>query len=275
VIGGYTDLKNGAAGIGALLVGYHEDSEFKFAGKVGTGFTSESRRELARRLRALKRDKSPFVAVPRPIARVGRWVEPRLVAEIAYAEWTRDGRLRHPSFQGLREDKPAAAISRDKAKPMKDAALRRKPMQASARSPKKPAGKLIVRNVEITHPDKVLYADQGVTKRDVAAYYDAVAEVMMPHIIGRPLTLVRCPAGIAKKCFYQKHPGAGVPDSLGRVQVSQTEGVEEQVFAKNAEGLLALVQLGVLEFHISGALARDIERPNRMVFDLDPDPGVP
>lgn len=272
VIGGYTDLKTGAAAIGALLVGYYEDDAFKFAGKVGTGFTTDSRRDLAKRLRTMRRDSCPFLAVPRPIARGARWVEPRLVTEIAYAEWTRDGRLRHPSFQGLRADKPAEAIRRDKATPIKDAALRRKPPQVSGKT--RP-GKVVLRNVEITHPDKVLYPEQGLTKRDLATYYDAIAEVMLPHAIGRPLTLVRCPAGTAKKCFYQKHPGAGVPDSLGRVQVSQKHDVEEQLFAKNAEGLMALVQLGVLEFHISGALARDIERPDRIVFDLDSDPGVP
>ncbi len=147
--------------------------------------------------------------------------------------------------------------------------------RSNAPEQRRSSGKLVLRRIEITNPDKVLYPDQGLTKGELAAYYDAIAEAMLPHIIERPLTLVRCPTGTAKKCFYQKHPGAGVPDSLGRVQVSQTEGVEEQLFARDAKGLLALAQLGVLEFHVSGARARDVEKPDRIVFDLDPDPGVP
>jgi bifunctional non-homologous end joining protein LigD len=272
VIGGYTDLKTNLPAVGALLIGYYEDDVFRFAGKVGTGFTTDMRRDLYRRLKALRRSDNPFENVPRPIARNVRWVEPKLVAEIAYSEWTSDGVLRHPSLQGLREDKAAEAVGRDRPKPVTGNAGWQRPPEGKAQQ-RRP-GKTILRNIEITHPDKVLYPEQGLTKGELATYYDAIAEFMLPHMVERPLTLVRCPSGTAKKCFYQKHPGAGVPDSLGRVQVSQKDDVEEQLFVKDANGLMALVQLGVIEFHISGALARDIERPDRIVFDLDPDPGV-
>lgn len=266
VIGGYAALRNGRGGVGALLIGYYEDEALRYAGKVGTGFTAETRARLEARLATLRREGSPFAsAVPAAARRAARWVEPRLVAEIAYTEWTRDGVLRHPSFQGLREDKPAADVTRDRAKSAPAPGTRR-----LARAP----GGVEIAGVALTHPDRVLFAEQGLTKRDLAEYYAAVAARMLPHVRHRPLTLVRCPQGRARACFYQKHPGAAVPDVVKRVEVPESEGTGVQLMIDDLRGLIALVQIGVLEFHVWGARVEALERPDRVVFDLDPDPTV-
>jgi bifunctional non-homologous end joining protein LigD len=266
VIGGFSDHSKDAGSIGALLIGYFEDGELIYAGRVGTGFDADTRRELRRALDKLTRKTPVFKALPAATRRGAHWVEPKMVAEIAYANWTRDGVLRHPSFQGLRMDKPAASISRDKAKPVAKAAA--KP------ATKGKGGKDVVASVTLTHPERVLYAEEGLTKRDLADYYVAVAEAMLPHLAGRPLSLVRCPEGAGKPCFYQKHPGNSAPDALRRIDITEGGGTHEYGVVDDLAGLVALVQMGVLEIHPWGSRERALEKPDRIIFDFDPAPDL-
>ncbi len=237
VIGGFTDPKGSRQGFGALLVGVFQDDAFVYCGRVGTGFDEASIRDLKSRLRPLVTPKCPFAKAPRSSG--VHWTQPRLVCEVAFTEWTRDGALRHPSFQGVREDKDTRSVVRE--------------MPISAVKPRTDAS--------LTHPDKILYPASGTTKADVAAYLRAVAPRMLPYVAGRPLALVRCPDGVgggSKKCFYQKHLAG-----------------EELVTVNDADELAALVQLGVLEIHVWGSKLSDLERPDVMVFDLDPGDDVP
>jgi bifunctional non-homologous end joining protein LigD len=168
--------------------------------------------------------------------------------------------VRHASFLGVREDKPAAEVAREE------------PEDARPREPSD--GSATVRGVRLTHPDKVLFADVSVTKRELARYYDRVAEYLMPHLLGRPLVLVRCPHGAEKACFYQKEASVGFPAGMRTVPVQHEEGVVNYALAGSVEDVIGLVQLGVLEIHTWGSLADDVEIPDRIVIDLDPGPGV-
>lgn len=236
VIGGFTDPEGRRAGLGALLLGVHEDGRLRYVGKVGTGFTDRIARELRKRLEALKTSEAPFAPKP-PGHKGAHWVRPELVAEVQFAEWTPDGKLRHPSFEGLREDKPASEIVREKPEPApaakpnprKDekertsraperparsaqekeawARIRAGKARRGAAAPAKDAGAVTVAGVRITNPDRVLYPAQGITKRELAAFYEDIADWILPHLKGRPTTLVRCPEGVAEPCFYQKHTG--------------------------------------------------------------------
>jgi bifunctional non-homologous end joining protein LigD len=190
-------------------------------------------------------------------------VKPKLVAEVAYTGVTDDGLLRHPTFKGLREDKPAREVVLEQPRAV---ASRRRPKSKS--KPPVAAGSA----APLTHPDKVLYPELGLTKRELAEYYELVTEWMLPHVINRPLTLLRCPEGRTKQCFFQKHPGASLAPGLVRVEAPSSDGVSEYAAIADTRGLPALVQMGALEVHIWGALADDAEHPDRLVFDLDPAP---
>jgi bifunctional non-homologous end joining protein LigD len=195
------------------------------------------------------------------------WVKPQLVAEVAYTGITHDGLLRHPTFKGLRNDKPASDVVLEQPRAAESASqgpskrkLDRRPAPSAA--------------PPLTHPDKVLYPDLGITKRELYAYFEAVSAYMLPQVVNRPLTLVRCPEGSGKKCFFQKHPGASLAEGLRRVTVHASEGEAEYAAIEDERGLLSLVQMGVLEVHIWGAHADDSEHPDQLVFDLDPDTGL-
>lgn len=267
VIGGYTDPEGARAELGSLLLGVHDrDGRLVYAGRVGTGFTQTTLEALGRRLRRLEQRTSPFSADgPRPPARGAHWVKPVLVGEVAFTEWTRDGLLRHPAFEGLREDKPAAQV------------VREAPRAAPAR---RIAGgsdaDVAVAGVHLTHPDRVLYREQAITKLGLARYYEAVADFIVPHVADRPLSLVRCPAGAGGQCFYQKHAGQGVPAEVKRVRIRERGGATAAYpYVDDLPGLVALAQIGVLEIHPWGARVGRIEHPDRLVLDLDPAPGVP
>src|SRR4030095_9611258 len=211
-------------------------------------------------------------------------VEPRLVAQVAFTEWTRDGRLRHPSYQGLREDKPAKSVVREKAKsppgePAGTRARRSLPARrvASSREPatKDPAGAESIAGVRVTHPDRVLFSESGVTQRDLARYFESVADRILPHLAGRPLSLVRCPDGADKPCFFQKHVGPAFPSSVGRIEVREETGKGVEMPAVDALGaLVGLVQIGALEIHPWGSRAPELEKPDVITIELDPGPGV-
>ena len=238
VVVGWTDPRGARTHFGSLLLGYHDDrGRLVYAGKVGTGFGDALRRDLARRLKRLAVTRSPLgVEAPRADVRGAHWVRPDVVAEVQFTEWTSDGRLRHPSLLGIREDKEAKSVVRE-----------------SAARPAKSGPKL-------THPDKVLWPEEKLTKAGLAAYYETVADLALPHIAGRNLAIVRCPDGRTKACFFQKHAS---PKSKEHLQI------------QDLPGLIGLVQIGALEIHPWGATARDVLHPDRLIFDLDPGAGVP
>lgn len=281
VVLGWTDPGGTRDGFGALLLGVHEDGALRYAGRVGTGFSQEDLRTIAQRLEALATNEPP-VEVPSAVRRLSpHWIEPRLVAEVAFREWTRDGIVRQPSFKGLREDKDPSEIVREAPVALREArrAASARETASSASTPE--AGSVTVAGVRITHPDKVLYpADatpaQGITKLELARYYEAIWPHMAPHLVDRPLTLVRCPHGAGGECFYQKHPDArgGAPAALQTITITEHGRDLVYLFATDLASLESLVQLGVLEIHAWNSRASDPERPDRIVLDLDPGPGI-
>jgi bifunctional non-homologous end joining protein LigD len=315
VIGGWTDPEGKRSGIGALLVGVYDTGKLLYAGKVGTGFSTRTADELRRALDRLALASSPFSnKVPR-MARA-HWVKPALVANVAFTEWTPDGRLRHPSFQGLREDKPAREVVREKPVAPANPSARDEPTEqrardTSARPPARgkpessargnssrargdvmpaPAGKRraaavapakgdgaidVVEGVRITHADRVLYPEQGITKRALAEFYVSIAARILPHLVDRPTTLVRCPDGLGGGCFYQKHAGHWAPPSLRRVEIPEKHKVGEYLIVDDLPGLVGLVQIGILEIHTWNARVAHLEQPDQLVFDLDPAEDVP
>ncbi len=289
VIGGYTPPQGSRVGLGALLVGVHDgEGRLQYAGKIGTGFTDATLRELTRRLEALEQPTRPFATSP-PEASRAHWVRPELVAQVAFGEWTGDGRLRHPSFRGLREDKPASEVVREepvkvekletrgrKAGGNAKASRAARPARGAAPRDGKPAsGPSVVAGVRLTHPDRVLYDPPGATKLDLATYYVSVQSRILPHLEDRPLVLVRCPDGAHKECFFQKHAGRYVPDEVRRVTIQEAKKLGEYLVVDDLAGLVGLVQMGVLELHGWGSRAARLEQPDRLVFDIDPDEGLP
>ena len=263
VVGGFTDPEGSRVGLGALLVGVRNDTgALVYAGKVGTGFTQKSARELRRRLDALEQKHCPFATrPPGSLGRNAHWVQPVLAAEVTFTEWTQDGKIRHPSFQGMREDKPATEIRRE-----------------SPVAP--PTGQHAVRHVtevagvRLTHPDRVLFPEIGLTKRGLAEYYEAIADWMLPHLAGRPLTLVRCPEGVGTSCFYMKHSRVWAPAGLRRVRIAEKKKLGEYLIADSLPALIGLVQMDVLEIHDWNSQIERVEQPDRLVLDLDPGPEV-
>jgi bifunctional non-homologous end joining protein LigD len=265
VVVGYTQPRGSRAGLGALALAAKDAAgELRYVGRVGTGFTGRQLGEMRRILEGEHAPSPPVRNVPR--GRQGgeiRWVVPRLVVEVSFTDWTDDGVLRHPSFRGLREDKTVDEIWIEKPEP---AARRR----GDARGPES----MEVSGVRLTNPHKVLYKAQGITKLDLARYYEAVADWMLPHVAGRPLTLLRCPAGPDGQCFYQKHLDASAAASIRRVRVEEEAGAQPYGAVDTAAGLVALVQMGVLEIHTWGSRRDRLEQPDRLTFDLDPDEGL-
>ncbi len=295
MIGGYT-LPSTAQrkGLGALLVGYYLSSgELVFAGKVGTGFSEQVLLDLRHKLDVLAQQTNPFDLMERErVERGTRWVRPELVGQLEFGSWTAEGLLRYPSFQGLREDLLPRSVIRQ---PPPGAAwiesLRQKQSkkaQLSAASATPPAVEPHPRwkempadqveqlsHLRLTHPDRVLYPEQGLTKLGLATYYAEIADWVLPHLIDRPVSLVRCPEGQEGPSFYQKHAAAGTPPQLERLPIREAEGKADYLVIRDLAGLLATVQMGVLELHPWGSRADKVERPDRMILDLDPDPELP
>ena len=268
VIGGYSRSTVKGKPFSSLLLGTFEGSKLIYAGKVGTGFDSSDFDNLAKRFKPLARASSPFEEVPAPERKDAVWLEPKLVCEVAYTEWTRDGRLRHPSFKGLREDKPAREINRDQPKD-EEAGI-----ATTRTSPAKKAGDPAFDGITLTNPDRVLYPDIGLTKLDLARYYEAVAPAMLPYAVNRPISLVRCPEGYAKECFFQRHAMKGMSSAIKEVPIPGGETKKQYLYIENEAGLFGLVQIGVLEIHDWGVSLDYINEPDRLVFDLDPDEGL-
>lgn len=278
VIGGFTPPRKGGNGIGALLLGYYEDGKLRYAGRSGTGFTQKTQQSLRARLGSLIQKKAPFADVPPESRRDVLWVKPDLVAQIAFANWTRDKLVRQASFKGLREDKTALEVVRELTTAVNRAVSnldrgRRKSTMDSNGTRNPDTSNL---TPPVTHPDKVLDEESGMTKGQLAEYYLAVANRMLPHIADRPLSVVRCPEGSGKPCFYQKHVGLGLPAGVKSVSIpNRKSGKSEQFLTLNTpEGLLGLAQWGVLEIHPWGSTNGSLEQPDRIIFDLDPDAAI-
>ncbi|MBV9748595.1 MAG: DNA ligase D [Acetobacteraceae bacterium] len=240
-------------GFRSLLLGVHEDRQLRYAGKVGTGFDQALMDDLSARFAELAQD-APTVKAPRAMVRGARWVRPELVAEVAYTEVTPDNVLRHPSFLGLRGDKPAAEVVAEAAVP----------------PPAAPAS-----TIKVTNRDRVIFPDSDVTKGELADYYHLIAPAMLPWVGNRPVSLVRCPQGRGKKCFFQKHDAGTFGEHVHHVPVREKDGhSEDYLYVEDAYGLVACVQMGTIEFHGWGSTVAHLEQPDRLVFDLDPDEGL-
>ncbi|MDR6789797.1 bifunctional non-homologous end joining protein LigD [Sphingomonas sp. BE138] len=240
-------------GLRSLLLGVHDGDTLRYAGKVGTGFDAATMDDLRTRLETLAR-KTATVEAPRTAVKGAHWVKPELVAEVAFAETTPDGVLRHSSFIGLRGDKPAQEVVAERPAPP--------PPPAKSR-------------IKISNRDRVIFPESAVTKGDLADHYAAVAGIMLPWAGHRPVSLVRCPQGRARACFFQKHDAGSFGDAVHQVPIREKDGTtEDYLWVDDADGLVACVQMGTIEFHGWGARVDALETPDRLVFDLDPDEGL-
>ncbi len=267
VIGGWTEGRRARRNrLGALELGVHDPQtgELKYAGKVGTGFDEAELDRLAELLRPLTIRRSPFAG--RQPARGAHFVEPQLVAEIEFGEWTRDGRLRHPRYKGLRDDKPAGEVVRERVQPPPAPAERRV----------RGGVELDVdgRTVRLSNPDKVLYPRAGFTKRDLVDYYKAIAPVLLPQLRDRPLTLKRYPDGVEGRFFYEKQSPRHRPEWVQTVSVYSRHSRRdiEYTLCQDLPTLVWLANLADIELHPSLSGADEIERPTTLAFDLDPGP---
>jgi bifunctional non-homologous end joining protein LigD len=289
VIGGYSLSHKKTSGVSSILLGVYEDDELIYAGRAGSGFGKLAVRSLEPKFNALKRATSPFKLAPK--ARKNEritWLEPELVAEIKFAELTEDNLLRHASYKGLQTDKNPKDIRREKAEvepAFEEEGVQHKGGEAGGRfsnpsgkekeKPEKAVGNsLVVEGIKISSPDKILFDNPQIKKIDVIRYYQQVSERMLPYVSRRILSIVRCPKGVSQTCFYKKHPGL---DGKGIVTfpISDKDGeTEDYFYIENITGLIYEAQMGTVEFHIWGSRVDELERPDMMVFDLDPDEGM-
>ncbi len=254
VIGGYTPSDKRGRPFASLLLGTYEGSGLRYRGRVGTGFAGADFDELEKAMTFRKT--SPFIDVPGDVARDAKWVRPDQVAEVEYAEFTADGAVRHGSYLGLRGDKQAKAVRLDR--------------------PKEDEMQKTVLGITITHPGRSVFPKSECTKLDVAQHYARVGERMVELVGDRPLSLFRCPGGIDEDCFFQKHGGTAMPDALSHIAIAEKDReTADYLYATRAESFVAAAQMGTIEFHIWGARIDRLERPDRLVFDLDPDEALP
>ncbi|MBV9930995.1 MAG: DNA ligase D [Alphaproteobacteria bacterium] len=259
VIVGWTPSDKKGRGFRSLLLGVNEAGGLRYVGKVGTGFSMAVMHDLLDRMERIEVAKAP-TAVPRPDARGAHWVKPELVCEVAFAEFTSEGVVRHPSFLGLRADKKAKEVVRETPQRLERAA---------------PAAAARDDDVKISNPERVLWPEAGITKAQLVAYYRAVGPLMAEWAAHRPLSLVRCPQGRAKKCFFQKHNTGSFGPHVHQIEIEEKKGeIEDYVYVEDVAGIVACVQMGTIEFHGWGSATADIEKPDRLVFDIDPDEGL-
>ena len=249
-------------GFRSLFLGTHEHGKLRYVGKVGTGFNQAMLLQLMDKMKPLEIDE-PVVNIPRSERKSGHWIEPKLVAEIAFTEFTSEDILRHPSFIALREDKPANQVVKEVPKKL----------PKSARKKEYPTPESF--GIEISNPDRAIYPTEKLTKHQLASYYAAINPLLMTIVANRPLTLIRCPQGRAKKCFFQKHDTGSMGEFVKHVPIEERKGgSQDYLYVDDIRGVLACVQMGTIEFHGWGSKVADVERPDRLVFDLDPDVGL-
>jgi bifunctional non-homologous end joining protein LigD len=299
VIAGFTDSTEGPGRFGSLILGVYDGGQLVYSGRSGTGYTQKLKRDLYKQLHALETNDMPFERRPADARRDTHWVQPKLVGQFRFASWTADNLVRQAAFLGLREDKPAKEVVREVAtvKPKAERASRSTPsskLQTPNSKPKpgapssptasrsaKVGSTELPSTIRLTHPDKILDPESRLTKRQLAVYYLTVADRMLPHIVDRPLSLVRCPEGAGKPCFFQKHVNHMLPPGITGVDVPDKKTGKPEPYititAANAtpETLAGLAQMGVLEVHPWGSTNDDLEHPDRLIFDLDPDESLP
>jgi bifunctional non-homologous end joining protein LigD len=287
VVGGFTEPSNGSHGIGALLLGYYDAGKLVYAGRTGTGFTQKTHTILRDQLDKLRQTATPFDNPPAEARTGAIWVKPTLVAQVNFANWTADGVVRHAAFKGLREDMSAREVGREESAeptlPTKPRTTKRpsnaEPPEVVAEESRATSSKKVTKpasehaHVRLTHPGKILDARSQVTKQQLADYYWAIAPYMVPYVADRPLSLVRCPEGTGHPCFFQKHVNHALPPGLKSVDVpdKKTGKVEAYITLFTPEALAVLAQMGVLEIHPWGSKNNDLEHPDLIIFDLDPD----
>jgi bifunctional non-homologous end joining protein LigD len=290
VVGGYSPSTVLPRAIGALVVGYYDGGQLVYAGRVGTGYTRTLARDLWKRLHPLETTAPPFDRIPPAEARRSdvRWVEPKTVIEANLRGWTADGLVRQAAFKGVREDKSPQEVVREKAATIASGAAAATAPKIAAEAAKTMTRTSKVRprssahsssrrqesegSVRFTHPDRVYWADVGITKQDLADYYRSVWDWMAPHIISRPLALVRCPDGTSGQCFFQKHASAGLSEQNLRTVIDRNR--RQVIAVEDLNGVLSLVQAGVLELHVRGSTIDHLDICDRIVFDIDPGEGV-
>ena len=279
VIIGWTVSEARRQGFKSLLLGLNESGKLRYAGKVGTGFDADLLADLRGRMDKIATEK-PATDVPREAARRANWVKPELVAEVAYAEFTADNVVRHASFIGLREDKRAKEVVLEFSVAPGEGRGPEAPSSAHRSTGPRPSRgideAIAASSIRITNPDREVFPGDGITKGQLADYYASVADIMLPWAGDRPISLIRCPQGRAKHCFFQKHDaGSFGDDTVHKVPIAEKDGsTEDYLWVDSADGLRACVQMGTIEFHGWGSRASDVERPDRLVIDLDPDEGL-
>ncbi|SHJ17214.1 ATP-dependent DNA ligase LigD phosphoesterase module/ATP-dependent DNA ligase LigD polymerase module [Palleronia salina] len=260
VVGGFAPSEKNRP-FASLLVGeYGSDGALRYRGRVGTGFAQDALDSLSNGFN--ERKTSPFAEVPRDIERDARWVTPDTVIEVEFTEFTADGHIRHGAYQGTRKDKAAEAVRLETPKQTDSAGT-------GDESPGKVAGQ------RISSPDREVFPGMGCTKLDVARHYERVGERMTEIAGNRPLSLLRAPKGIGGQTFFQKHAGDGFPDAIQEIEIEEEDGeTATYMYATRPESFVAAAQMGTIEFHIWGSRTDRLDRPDRMVFDLDPDEGL-
>ncbi len=270
VIGGYTAPQGARTGFGALLLGVNDaDGVLRYAGDVGTGFTERALKDLKRSLDKEARTASPF-AVGSKIKGRPNWVAPRLVAEVSFAEWTRAGRIRHAVFRGLRDDKDARTIVRERAL--------RLPSTKASKLGAAPRSQALSDRLQVTNPQRVIDTRTGTTKIELVRFYGLVGDLMMKHLLGRPVSLVRAPDGVDGQQFFQKHAETeklpGIRQFDPALSIGHNIGQPPMIEVAGRQGLLSAAQWNVVEFHTQNTRMVASDHPDRMVFDLDPGEGV-
>ncbi|MCG6575801.1 DNA ligase D [Pseudomonas sp. AF32] len=284
VVVGFSEPKGARSAFGALLLGLHDadSGELRYAGKVGTGFNETTLKSIYQQLLPLETKKAAVVNPPTGYEAKGvHWLEPTLLAEVAFAEMTKEGSVRHAVFHGLRNDKPARDITEELAKPGKKTAATQKPSkEKSEAAPEKAKAKGKAKTapamdgkVRITHPDRIIDASSGTTKLQLAEYYASVAEFILPELADRPVALVRAPEGIAGELFFQKNAERLAIPGITSLDKSVTG--HPVMMINNPEALIGAVQMSTVELHTWNATTVDLDKPDRFVLDLDPDPALP
>jgi bifunctional non-homologous end joining protein LigD len=275
VIVGYTEPQGARKFFGSLLLAvYADDGSLRYAGRVGTGFDRMTLHSTYKQLKPLEQKSCPFPEWPSGVGRAQtHWVKPQLVAEISFAEWTRDGMLRQAVFHGLRVDKPADQVRREEAvsAPVKERKRATRSASISANSTKDNT----VQGIKITHPERVIDPSIGLTKLDLVLYYDQVSSSMLPFLKNRPVYLLRSQEGLNGKQFFQRHSNRLAIPGIGTLDRSLDPAHAPLMVIDTAHALIGAAQMGTIELHTCNATADKIDRPDCMVFDLDPDPDLP
>jgi bifunctional non-homologous end joining protein LigD len=269
VIAGYADRASGEAEVGSLLLALHDEAgQLAYVGNVGTGWDAATAAALEQRLAKLETQTSPFGPLVLPASRwstrdrnAQHWVKPQLVAEIEFAGWTPEQQVRHAKFLGLRLDKDAGSVRRESAVMPAGPALLLSP------------GDSTVGGIKVSHPERVIDASTGITKLELVRYYESVAPWMLPHLKGRPCSLVRAPEGLGGQLFFQKHlDGIQIPE-VRLLDAALWPGHAPLIEVGTPTALVAAAQMNVIEFHTWNASVRKIDKPDRVIFDLDPGEG--